>query len=72
MSGDIDRKADFHNEVLEATLDRSARELQLLANFYHAHGYLERAQELYRTIIGIRKDREGDDEFTSRAGSSAS
>ncbi len=58
MSGNRDRKAEFENEALNADLDNSARELQLLANFYHAHGYLERAQELYRTILRIRKDRE--------------
>lgn len=45
---------------LEADLDRSAHELQLLANFYHAHGYEQRAQELYRTLLKIRRDRNKD------------
>lgn len=45
---------------LEANLDRSAHDLQLLANFYHAHGYGQRAQELYRTLLKIRHDRNKD------------
>lgn len=45
-----------HLEIVGQAMDRSAHELQLLANFYHQHGYTERAQEIYRTILNIRRD----------------
>lgn len=48
----------FRGESLADAMDRSAHELQLLANFYHQHGYLDRAQEIYQTIIRIRKERD--------------
>ena len=44
-------------QSINRALDRSAHELQLLANFYHQHGFTERAQELYRTLLRIRKER---------------
>jgi hypothetical protein len=47
-----------NGESIERALDRSAHELQLLANFYHQHSYPERAQEIYRTIMKIRRDRD--------------
>jgi hypothetical protein len=46
------------NESVEEALDRSTHELQLLANFYHQHSYPERAQEIYRTILKIRRDQD--------------
>jgi hypothetical protein len=46
------------SEPLEQALDRSTHELQLLANFYYQHSYPERAQEIYRTILKIRRDRD--------------
>ncbi len=45
-------------EAIENALDRSDHELKLLANFYHQHGYLDCAQEIYRTILKIRRDRD--------------
>jgi hypothetical protein len=45
---------------LEANLDRSAHELQLLANIYHEHGKPQRAQELYRTLLKIRQGQNRD------------
>jgi len=45
---------------LEANLDRSTNDLQLLANFYHEHGQPQRAQELYRTLLKIRQNRNND------------
>lgn len=50
-----DQSREYSDNVGQA-LDRSAYELQLLANFYHQHGYLERAQEIYRTVLNIRQD----------------
>jgi len=59
MTGNRDWKKD--NESREAGLadamDRSDRELKLLANFYHQHGYLECAQEIYRTMLKIQEER---------------
>jgi uncharacterized protein HemY len=57
---------------IEADLDRSAHDLQLLANFYHAHGYTQRAQELYRTLLRIRHDRNKSDEAQAQAGDNSS
>ena len=50
--------APFRGESLADAMDRSAHELQLLANFYHQHGYLDRAQEIYQTILRIRGERD--------------
>ncbi len=46
------------NESMEESLDRSSHELQLLANFYHQHAFRNRAQELYRVVLRLRKDRD--------------
>lgn len=59
--GQNERQPEDKKYDLEADLDRSAHDLQLLANFYHAHGYMQRAQELYRTLLRIRRDRNNDD-----------
>lgn len=50
--------ANSGNESLNDALDRSSHELQLLANFYHQHGYTERAQEIYKTILKLRKEQD--------------
>jgi Tfp pilus assembly protein PilF len=57
MSSQEKRPADSDSEIDEA-MDRSHRELKLLANFYHQHGYLDRAQEIYRTVLKIQDDRD--------------
>lgn len=65
MSGEEQERTEpkpfSRGESLSDALDRSAHELQLLANFYHQHGYTERAQEIYRTILRIRSERDARD-----------
>lgn len=56
MSGN--KKSDEDRDHLADALDRSDRELKLLANFYHQHGYLESAQDIYRTMLKIQRQRE--------------
>ncbi|MBS1997299.1 MAG: hypothetical protein JSS86_13355 [Cyanobacteria bacterium SZAS LIN-2] len=56
MSGN--KKGDEARDHLADALDRSDRELKLLANFYHQHGYLESAQDIYRTMLKIQRQRE--------------
>ena len=62
MSGSHDKKPpggdNLQNSSLDEAMDRSHRELKLLANFYHQHGYLDRAQEIYRTVLKIQEDRD--------------
>ncbi len=58
MSASNDKSNEnFDDTDIDSALDRSARELQILANFYHQHGYRQRAQELYKTVLRIRQDR---------------
>ena len=64
MTGNRDWKKE--NESRDAGLAdamvRSNRELKLLANFYHQHGYLECAQEIYRTMLKIQEERHETDD----------
>jgi len=50
-------KPEYRKENLDRALDRSCRVIQLLANFYHQHGYGDRAQDLYRFVVRINNDR---------------
>jgi hypothetical protein len=45
------------SNTIDEALDRSEKELQRLANFYHQQGFLDQAQKIYRTILSIRKRR---------------
>lgn len=58
QAGRANHGTPFRGESLADAMDRSAHELQLLANFYHQHGYLDRAQEIYQTILRIRGERD--------------
>jgi hypothetical protein len=42
-------------ETLRTYSDRSMRELQLLAEFYHKHGYLKEAAEIRQAIANLRQ-----------------
>jgi lipopolysaccharide biosynthesis regulator YciM len=61
MSSSQDSKPQDNNGSLDEAMDRSNRELKLLANFYHQHGYLDRAQEIYKTVLKIQDDRNEDE-----------
>ena len=45
-------------ESLESALEKSIRELILLAKYYQKHGYLRQAQEIYYYILSIQERRE--------------
>jgi len=53
---------------LNSALNKSSRELQLLANFYHRHGYFKQAQDIYKTIVNIREQRDRQDDELSGPG----
>ncbi|MBU6452778.1 MAG: hypothetical protein KGS72_13410 [Cyanobacteria bacterium REEB67] len=61
MSSSQDKRPPDSEGCLDEAMDRSNRELRLLANFYHQHGYLDRAQEIYRTVLRIQDDRNEDE-----------
>ncbi len=56
------------DNTLNSALNKSSRELQLLANFYHRHGYFKQAQDIYKTIVSIREQRNGQDDEISGQG----
>jgi len=62
MNGNRDWKknGEKRDADLADAMDRSDRELKLLANFYHQHGYIDRAQEIYRTMLKIQEERQDD------------
>jgi hypothetical protein len=56
------------DNTLNSALNKSSRELQLLANFYHRHGYFKQTQDIYKTIVSIREQRNGQDDELSGQG----
>jgi len=42
-------------ETLRTYSDQSARELQLLADFYHKHGYAKEAAEIRQAMANLRQ-----------------
>jgi len=41
--------------ALSVNPDKNVRELQLLANFYHKHGYTKEAEEIRQAIVRMRE-----------------
>ena len=74
MADENERKESTQSadDSLNSALNKSSRELQLLANFYHRHGYYKQAQDIYKTIVNIREQRDRQDDELSRAGRSKS
>jgi len=68
MTGGPDRKDEsrLRESDLQDAIDRSDRELKLIANFYHQHGYNDCAQEIYQTMFKIRTERNQSDENAER------
>lgn len=57
MSNESNDKIVKFRQSIQEALDRSERELEQIASFFHQHGYTEQAKKIYSAILTIRQDR---------------
>jgi hypothetical protein len=57
MSNESNEKVARFRKNIQEALDRSERELELIAKFFHQHGYTDRAKQIYSAVLNIRQDR---------------
>jgi hypothetical protein len=57
MSNESNEKIVRFRRNIQDALDRSERELELIAKLFHQHGYTDRAKKIYSAVLNMRQDR---------------
>lgn len=57
MSKESSEKIARFRQTIQEALDKSERELELIAKLFRQHGYTERAKEIHSAVLSIRQGR---------------